>query len=293
MRGACIDIGSNTTRLVIADWVQGRLRLVAQESVFTHIGRFRRPDGTVEEAKLGEVARIVCGQLRRAHELGANRVRAVATAAIRQAGNGRLLANAVRKDAGIEVEILSGEEEARLAFAGAAYALEVLGRAPPGELGVVDVGGGSCELVVGIAPDQVRWSASLPLGSAELTRRWLVSDPPALDELAAARARADEAFASVEIPRPSTMVAVGGSATSLHLLTGPVLEEPRLSQCLHELTAQPAAALAERYGLHPERVRLLPAGLVILQAAAARLGMPLTVGGGGLREGVLLEQLRV
>lgn len=291
-RGACIDIGSNTTRLVIADWDEGRLRLVAQESVFTHIGRARQADGSVEPTKLAEVALIVCGQLRRAHELDAHRVRAVATAAVRAASNGEVLIRSVRDLSGLEVEILSGEDEARLAFLGAAYALEVLGRSPEGELGVLDVGGGSSELVIGAVPDQVHWSASLPLGSAELTRGWLPSDPPAPGELAAARSHAAAVFDALDVPQPQTAVAVGGSATSLHMLAGPRLEEPGLSRCLEDLTSQPAPVLAEHYGLHPERVRLLPAGLLILQAASARLGLALTVGGGGLREGVLLEQLR-
>src|SRR5205823_3255542 len=105
---------------------------------------------------------VVAEQVKRARLLGANEVRAVATAAIREAGNGASLAAGIREECGIEVEILSWQEEARLAFVGVARTLE---SSPAGKLGVVDVGGGSSELVVGTAPDRVSWAASLPLGS--------------------------------------------------------------------------------------------------------------------------------
>ena len=289
MRCACIDIGSNTTRLLVADCGPDGLQEVAQERVFTHIGRSRRADGTIDDDTIHEVAMVVGAQMRRAHELGAGHVRAVATAAIRAAPNGRDLAAAVTSRCGIEVDILSGEEEARLAFFGAASALE---HPPDGELGVVDVGGGSCELVVGSAPDAVRWSASFALGSSDLTRQCLHSDPPGGDELAAARKRVATTFDCLDAPSPVAAVAVGGSATSLARLVGPVLDPPAFARSLQELASAPAREVAFTFGLDVDRVRLMPAGLIILEAAAAQFGLPLHVGRGGLREGVLLEDAR-
>lgn len=289
MRCACIDIGSNTTRLLVADCAGGGLVPVLQERVFTHVAMGRRTDGTIDPVKIEEVARVVGDQLETARELGAARIRAVATAAIRVAGNSGELAGAVDELCGLRVDVLSGEEEARLAFLGAASALEA---APPGELGVADVGGGSCELVVGTAPDSVRWSASLPLGSADLTRACLHSDPPSDQELASARARIGATLDGLQVPRPEFAVAVGGSAASLRMLAGPLLGPVAFRSALSELGSRPAAEVARRFGIEPQRARLLSAGLMILEAAAHRFGIPLLVGGGGLREGVVLELSR-
>ncbi|MGA9858124.1 MAG: hypothetical protein WBQ18_09700, partial [Solirubrobacteraceae bacterium] len=184
MRAACIDIGSNTTRLLVADPAGHGLAEVHQERVFTRIGHGLGPDGAISAAKIREVVEVVCRQAALAVELGAGEIRGVATAAIRRAPNGEQLLEAVAAAAGVQVTILSGEDEARLAFRGA-----VLAHAQDAGalLGVIDVGGGSSELVVGVVPDRVTWWASVELGSGSLTERWLGSDPPTAAELARAR----------------------------------------------------------------------------------------------------------
>jgi len=286
LRRACIDIGSNTTRLLVADCAPGRIVQVHQERVFTHIGRGRHPDGMIGADKIAEVAGVVAEQLRTARRLGSEDVRAVATAAIRRSRNGAELAAAVREVCGLEVRILTWEEEARLAFVGAA---RTFGHVPDGELGVVDVGGGSSELVVGNVPDRISWSASFALGSADLLRGYLRSDPPSPAEFAAASDKVRSTLGEVEVPHPVEAVAVGGSAASLSLMAGPMLDTAAFKRSLGELAAAPAREIARRFGLDVERVRLLPAGLLILQAASELFGAPLKVAGGGLREGVLLE----
>jgi exopolyphosphatase/guanosine-5'-triphosphate,3'-diphosphate pyrophosphatase len=282
----CVDIGSNTTRLLVADCDGGELRWIHQEREFTRIGHELLEFGRIGPAKIEEVVEVVRGQLASAREHGASRVRAVATAAIRNAANGTELAQAVQAATGTPVEILSEEEEARLAFVGVAGTLE----APaPGELGVVDVGGGSSELVVGSAPDRVRWWASLPVGSGALSHSCLASDPPAPEELATARARIAQELGRLEVPRTPVAVAVGGSATSLARLAGPVLTADALRRALALLASARADEIARRFVIDPERVRLLPAGLLILEGVADAFGVSLRVGRGGIREGVLLE----
>jgi len=288
MRAACIDIGSNTTRLLVADRDDRELVEVHQERAFTRIGHGLGAAGEISAAKIDEVVAVVRAQIAVAHDQGAEHVRGVATAAIRTAANGAALVDAIAHATGLAVEILSGEEEARLAFVGAAATLE---RAPGGALGVIDVGGGSSELVVGAVPDQVRWWSSVELGSAVLTERWLATDPPRPAQLDAARRQVDAALDGLDPPRPELAVAVGGSATSLARLAGPVLDADALAGSLRVLTAEPAATVAGRFLIDPQRARLLPAGLIILQAMARLLGAELTVGRGGIREGVLLEAL--
>lgn len=285
MRRACIDIGSNTTRLLVAECDGQQLHSLHETRAYTRLGRGRERDGALSQAKLREVSDVVGEQLELARKLGAGEVLAVATAAIRRASNGEALVALIESEHGLAVKILSGEAEARLAFFGAAC---TLGHEPAGALGVVDVGGASSEIVVGRSPDAVSWFRSLRLGSGELADHCLHSDPPTPAEFERARREVDAALAGVEPPRPVEAVAVGGSASSLRRVAGPVLDGEAFGRALRLLGSERAVDLARRFGLDAERVRLLPAGLLILQAASERFGSALQVGHGGLREGVLL-----
>ncbi|HUO74262.1 MAG TPA: hypothetical protein VMU39_26050 [Solirubrobacteraceae bacterium] len=286
MRRACIDIGSNTTRLLVADCDGDRLLEVHQERAFTLIRRGLRADGVIPPAKIGEVVDVVDAQAERARALGAVEIHTVGTAAIRRAPNGAALAGAIRERCGLAIEILEEQEEARLAFLGAAKTLD---HVPAGTLGVVDVGGGSSELVVGVAPDQVSWWSSIALGSGELADSCLLSDPPTAVELAAARARIAEVLGGDAAPHPAEAVAVGGAATSLRRLAGPVLDADAFTRSLALLARERSGEVARRLSLDRERVRLLPAGLLLLQACSELLGTALQIARGGVREGVLLE----
>ncbi len=290
MRCACVDIGSNTTRLLVAEPAEdGRLREVMTQRAFTSLRRAQGTDGEVHPDQVAEVAEVVAVQVALARAAGAGRVHAVATAALREAANREEVVAAVRERAGVEVRLLSGEEEARLAFAGATGSLP---QAPDGLVGVVDVGGGSSELVVGSVGAGVRWSASVRVGSGLLADAYLRTDPPGASELHAVREHAAGAFEGLAPPRPVRAFAVGGSATSLRRLVGVVLDHESLTRGLRTLASAPVAEVARAYELHPERARVLPAGIVLLDEAAAVLGAPLSICTGGLREGVLLEELR-
>ena len=160
---------------------------------------------------------------------------------------------------------------------------------PDGDLGVVDVGGGSSEMVVGSPPDVVRWSASFGLGSGELTESRLHSDPPSESELADAR---DRDRAGAERARGAAPGRGGRRRRQRRVapaLAGSLLDADAFSRSLRLLASEPARVIARRFDLHIERVRLLPAGLLILQAAAELFAAPLRVGIGGIREGILLE----
>ncbi len=286
MRRACIDIGSNTTRLLVADCDGEQLLEVHQEKAFTHVRRGLTTSDEIEPEKIAELVAVVDAQLETARELGAADIQGVATAAVRQAANREALVSALRASCGLELTILSAEDEARLAFTGAA---RTLGYVPRGPLGVVDAGGGSCELVVGTAPDRVDWYASFPLGSGDLTEDCLPSDPPTAQELGRAAERVRAVLDGVRPPRAEHVVAVGGSATSVRRIAGPLLDAHSFERVMAVLTAARSGEVASRFGLDSDRVRLLPAGLLILRAAADRFGRPLEVARGGLREGLLLE----
>lgn len=287
-RCACIDIGSNTTRLLVAEPAAGRLREVVSERAFTLLGAVGAGPCALGHDKIGEVAAVVARQARVAAELGVASLRVVATAAVREAPDRAALATAIDAACGIELEILDARDEARLAFRGATG---MLAQCPPGLLGVVDVGGGSTELVVGTRQEGATWSVSLPLGSSVVTYDESFSDPPTAGELERVRAMLAQRFASVTAPQPAVAYAVGGSATSLQRLMGVALDAQSLTRGLQALVTRPAAEVALRLGLRAERARLLPAGILLLEAASRAMGAPLEFAGGGLREGVVFEQL--
>ena len=286
LRAACIDIGSNTTRLLVADVDDGRLTVVTQETAFTALGRELQAHGRIGASKLVELIAVIEAQVATAERHGATQTRAVATAAVRRAANGRRLARELAERTGVQIEVLSAGEEARLAFSGA---VGMLDEPPTGLVGVVDVGGGSSEIVVGEPGSAPVWWESVALGSSSITDRWLHSDPPSPAELGAALDHIRQVVAGLGPPTPGRALAVGGSATSLGRVAGRLLDGPAFARALYLLGTEPSVALGGRIGVDPRRVRLLPGALLLLEAMAARLGLPLTVSRGGIREGLLLE----
>jgi exopolyphosphatase/guanosine-5'-triphosphate,3'-diphosphate pyrophosphatase len=285
---AAIDIGSNTTRLLVAEPVDGQLKKVMEQRAYTRIGKAIDDEGRISEEKVEEVGDVVSTQVRLAKELGAEEIRAVATAAVREAGNGAEVAEAVGAAAGVPVEILSEAEEGRLSFIGAT---KTLGHPVEGLVGVVDVGGGSSEVILGTVPGGVQSVRSWPVGSGNLAEELIGSDPPSAAEIRRIRDRIDDIFEGVEIERPAQAVAVGGSATSLRRLVGAVLEYETLERGIRVLCGDPATEVARRFELDPTRVRILPTGVLLLEKLSDLLGQPHQIGKGGLREGVILDLL--
>ena len=282
---ACVDIGSNTTRLLVADVCGGRLEEISVRRAFTRLGAGQGPGGAVPAEKVRRNAEVVAEQVAVAREAQAREICVLATAAIRRARNRDELVQAVERRAGLPVRVLTDEEEARLSFAGAT-------RGVPGALGrmaVVDVGGGSVELAVGTPGEEVTWWDSVPTGSSLLSEAYVRSDPPARADLEALRRAAALAFEELRPPPVDGAMAVGGTATSLRLLVGAELGPDSLERALGRIVAVPAAQATERLGIAEERSRLLPAGMILLQELSARLGHPLRVAHGGLREGALLH----
>jgi exopolyphosphatase/guanosine-5'-triphosphate,3'-diphosphate pyrophosphatase len=285
---AAIDIGSNTTRVLVAEPVEGQLKKVMEQRAYTRINKAIDGDGAILDAKAEEVCEVVATQVRLARELGAERIRAVATAAVREAANGEAVAEKVGAAAGVPVEILGEEEEGRLSFIGAT---KTLGHPVEGRVGVVDVGGGSTEVILGTVPGGAEEVRSWRVGSGALADELISSDPPSAAEIRKVRDRIDDIFAATEIERPAQAVAVGGSATSLRRLVGAVLEYETLERGVRVLCGDPAAEVARRFELDPERVRILATGVLLLEKVSELLGQPLQIGKGGLREGVVLDLL--
>jgi exopolyphosphatase / guanosine-5'-triphosphate,3'-diphosphate pyrophosphatase len=285
---AAIDIGSNTTRVLVAESVEGQLKKVMEQRAYTRINKALDDDGAIEAEKIQQVSELVATQVRLARELGAETIRAVATAAVREAGNGEEAALAIGEAAGVPIDILSDEEEGRLSFIGATKGL---GHPVEGKIGVVDVGGGSTEVILGTVAGGVEKVRSWQVGSGVLADELLASDPPSAAEIRKVRDRIEDIFEGVEIDHPAHAVAVGGSATSMRRLVGAVLEYETLERGIRVLCGDPAADVARRFELDPQRVRILATGVLLLEKVSELLGHPLQIGKGGLREGVVLDML--
>jgi exopolyphosphatase/guanosine-5'-triphosphate,3'-diphosphate pyrophosphatase len=247
-RCACIDVGSNTTRLLVAEGEDRRLRELLTQRAFTHLASARDANATIGPEKIAEIAETVALQVRLAEELDVDRVRVVATSAVRAAANGGVLASAIEAACGVAVEVLTGDEEARLSFAGA---IGMLPDPPAGELGVVDVGGGSTELIIGTVAAGVTWSVSLPLGSGVVTATDLPHDPPSVDELTRLRSKIGAIFEAVDVRRPAAAYAVGGNATSLQQLVGAALGPDALARGLQMLTSRVSGCIRRAYACCP------------------------------------------
>jgi len=284
---AAIDIGSNTTRLLVAEPQEGQLRKVMEQRAYTRIGKGASKKGKITAEKVAEVAEVVTTQVRLAEELGAEVIKVVATAAIREAKNRDKVVKEISEAAGVKVDVLGTDEEGRLAFIGATKSL---GHPVEGTVAVVDVGGGSSEVIFGTLADGVSEVRSWKIGSGSLSEEFLESDPPSASEIRGLRDRISDFF-DEELEHPDQAVAVGGSATSLRTLVGAVLEYETLERAVRVLSSDEIADVAKRFELDPRRVKLLPAGVLLLERFSQLLGQPLQIGKGGLREGVILELL--
>jgi exopolyphosphatase/guanosine-5'-triphosphate,3'-diphosphate pyrophosphatase len=274
-RVAVIDIGSNSTRLLVADVGGGRVRPVERRSTVTRLGRGVDLSGVLAAEAIEAACAAVDPYVATLEELGAEKVDAIATSAVRDARNGSAFVAELRERFALSARVLDGEEEARLTYLGATSETS-----PEVPTLVIDIGGGSTELVVGEGR-HVDWHASLQAGVVRHTERHLVHDPPApveLEELASDLRGLIEA-AKAEAPRAEAGIAVAGTPTSLaaiELELEPydprrvhehVLELPSIQRMLSQLAAAALARRREIRGLHADRAPTIVAGVVTLVEA--------------------------
>ena len=214
-RLAAVDVGTNSTRLLVADVEGGRVVAEhARDMIITRLGKGVDRTGRFDPAALRRTLDVLAGYGATCRRLGVQRRRVVATSATRDAGNRQELLDGVRALLGVDTEVLSGEAEAATAYRGATHDL------PPGEARtlVVDIGGGSTELILGTrSPEAV---VSLDLGCVRLHERHLHTDPPTAAEVAALRADAAARLARVtETLDPAAAERVVGVAGTITTVT--------------------------------------------------------------------------
>ncbi len=284
MRFGVLDVGSNTTRLLVASVEHGQVVRLAQEKVRLSLGEEIERYGVVSDVHIAAAAKAVRKLSAVARKQGVESLDVFVTAPGRQSGNGRKLVAALTRAAGVPVRVLTTEEEGRLAYGGA------VATAPmdlPETIAVCDVGGASTEIAVGAPGDVPGWVCSVDLGSVRLATR-IDSTRFGDDELGDARAETGAAFAGVEPPHVEAALAVGGSARAARRLVGATLGADELAKALRIVQTTSSRGITRRYGVDRARVRILPTGLVILAEVQSRLGVPLHVCDGGIREGAVL-----
>jgi exopolyphosphatase/guanosine-5'-triphosphate,3'-diphosphate pyrophosphatase len=272
LRVAVIDIGSNSTRLLVADVAEGRVSVVERRSTVTRLGRGVDLSGQLAAEAIEAACGAVGPYVATLQELGAERVDAIATSAVRDAANGGAFIAELRERFALSARILDGDEEARLTYLGATSE-----HSPEEPTVVIDIGGGSTELVVGVGRE-IEWHVSLQAGVVRHTERHLVSDPPTPVELEALAAdlRGLIDAATLEAPAATAGIAVAGTPTSLAAIEmelepydpqrvhGHVLELSSIQRMLSRLAAAPLARRVEIPGLHADRAPTIVAGVVTL-----------------------------
>ena len=282
-RVAAIDLGTNSIRLLVARFSEGEdeLRDLAREMVITRIGQGVDRTGRIAPEALRRTLVVLQRYCRRARALGADRIHLAATSAVRDASNRNELAGAVQRLTGEPMQILTGEEEARLSFLGATRGLD-----HPSPYLVLDIGGGSTEFAIGDAEPTAAVTAQI--GSVRLTERYVHSDPPAYDELERLEMAITSVLHQVEdriaVHDAATLVAVAGTATTvqaiamglpeydaerLHRSVLPRADAERVFRLLADMTTEERRQIPV---MAPGREDVIPAGAAILVGVMQRWG---------------------
>jgi exopolyphosphatase / guanosine-5'-triphosphate,3'-diphosphate pyrophosphatase len=283
MRVAVVDIGTNSTRLLIADVDGGRVHEFERRTTVTNMGRGVDHTGLICSEAIEDVCSVVADYKACYEEMGSERVMAIATSAVRDAANGDAFIAELRERFCLDARLLTGTEEAHLTYLGATA------QRPSEEPTLVfDIGGGSTELIVGSGRD-VGFHTSLQAGTIRQSERHLTSDPPdphELEDLAADIRNLIERAVAADIDfRPSKAIAVAGTPTSLAAIDqelepydpgrvhGYRLGMRRIQRMLSRLSSMPLAERLRVPGLHPGRAPTIVAGTVILVQVMRAFGL--------------------
>ena len=304
-RVAAVDCGTNTIKLLVADIdpVSGREDALVREMRIVRLGQDVDRTGRLADEALARVFAATDEYAAIIESLGVDALRFVATSAARDADNSDVFTDGIRSRLGVRPEVVSGAEEAQLSYDGATRSLSTAGQVVPAPVAVLDIGGGSTELVLGDADGNVRAARSLNIGSVRVTERLMPSDPPTAAEVRAATRLVDEALDTlpsygVHVGEARTLVGVAGTVTTVaSLLLGlDTWDRDRVHHAsfplaeVHELAARLLAmttAQRERAGVPRGRSDVIGAGALILDRVLLRSGADrLTVSDDDILDGI-------
>jgi exopolyphosphatase/pppGpp-phosphohydrolase len=293
--GAAIDLGSTSVHLLVARPERSGLVVLDDESSFLGLGAAVDGPGSLDAPGRATLLTTVRAYVDTARAAGASEPILMGTEPLRRLGDAPRIVAEISAATGLPLAVLDHAEEALLTLVGLTE-----GHAVREDLLVVDIGGGSSELVE-IGPGRLARAAGVPIGAGRLTRRVVDRDPPTREHIAALRRAADEAFEWSPTRPPAQVVFVGGTATNLLKLLRRAADPERddhldaaaLAMARDLVLATPAEMLAATYGLREARIRLLPAGAAIIETVLARVGVPSgRVVDTGIREGAIIAHAR-
>lgn len=279
-------MGSNTIHLLVGEIEDGGVLPITGEKVSARLGAGVDKSGKIVEERLSLAGEAIQLFAKISALNGVSEPAILATSAVRDAANGQELIDRVAEATGLEMRLISGDEEADLGFRGAVSAV---GKTWEGAALVIDLGGGSAQLIVGEASSGPLMQVSLPLGSNRTTEKFVDSDPAKKKELKALDKHVKGMMPGWGLSPGVPVVAVGGSARAMLKITQDRLTVDRLRQLAVEISDRPSSVLAREYGLAPERARVLPSAITTFAAILEHFNREdLTVARGGLREGTIL-----
>lgn len=289
VRVAVIDVGSNTVRLLVASVKQGgRVRELDRARVYLRLGDDTFRFGRIGERKLDELADTAERYMRRARAARVERIETIVTAPGRQAANAEELVDLLVDATCAPVVVLTAEDEGRLAWEGAA----AFKPASNETVGVVDLGGGSCEVAIGTPSTGPTWVYSRDAGALRVTRTFLPTERPTARDIASARAGIREVLDGLEHARPDAALAVGGTARAVSKVIGSKFGARKLDELVERVVRNGAGATTAGLDVTPDRIETLLGGTLVLSEVACRLDSKLEIGRGGLREGAALALAR-
>jgi exopolyphosphatase / guanosine-5'-triphosphate,3'-diphosphate pyrophosphatase len=272
---AVIDVGSNSARLLVASVSRsGEVKELRRERNYLRLGDDAYRLGRIEDAKLEETGAVLRRFAKVARKRGVERLTTIVTAPGRQASNPDELLAVIAIATDAPVELLTAEDEGKLAWQGAVASME----APTGPVAVIDLGGGSCEVAVGDA--------------AEGVTRSFLAGVPGVGDVWAARDGVRGLLDGLDPPRVEHALAVGGTARALGRILGKRYDADDLDDLVLRLVVDGATRVTAGTSITSERAETLLGGTLVLAELADRLGRPLRVGRGGLREGAVLALAR-
>ncbi len=299
---SAIDIGTNTILLLVARVDGGRLEPLFDMETIVRLGEGVQKSGLLSAEAMERGFQTLAQYLERCHDLGSQEIFAVGTSALREANNSDQFLKMIQERLNLSIEIITGEEEARLSFLAVARDLKGLRESTL----VIDVGGGSTEFILGRGDHIVQW-ISLPLGAVRLTEQFLLSDPVRDEEWEKMERRIGELIVRIPHPQESfSMVAVGGTATTLtsveqglkefipEKIHHAVLKQEALRNQLHLYRSKTIEERKKIPGLSPARADVVLAGGAILYKAMEELKCPSAmISCHGVRYGLLYNRLNL
>ena len=299
MRLATIDIGTNTTLLLVADSSGGEVRVLTERAEITRLGRGIGKDGGLGRPGIERTLAVLADYAALARAQGAA-LYAIGTEALRRAPNARDFLEPAGQILGVPVEVIGGDREAALSFLAAERSFP---EETNGTVVVLDIGGGSTEIIVAQA-SRMEFRRSLPVGSVRLTEKYIRSDPATPAEIESVTDEVARQLASVPFPAsPITLIGTAGTVTSLAAMSlglasydparvhGHRLTLPALGQQIARLRTSTQAEREKMAGLDPKRADVILAGACILEAIAQTAhASEILVSDRGIRWGLLFEK---